>query len=111
MRTARAPIPVSRTSFASPELARAALADFLRRGYTVASRRTQALWPGEARMPSTTEVEWCPAHLDPAEPLWELLRQLHAAGQALALAAALYLLLERRLPPRQVVAIISGGSL
>ena len=101
---------VSRLTFERPEACRAAMADFLLRGYRIAPRHAPDLWPGEIRM-RFLELEWCPALLDPAEPLWELLRGLHEAGNDLVAGLVLHLLLERGMAPRQVVAIVAGGAL
>ncbi len=80
-----------------------ALAVFRARGYNVRRRAgTEPLWPGDVRETSSG-IEWRARDEDPAQPLWELLQELHSRGDVERLGRALTLLVDRALTPRQVL--------
>jgi hypothetical protein len=93
------------SSFATPQQRDMAIAVFVGRGYRARSS-SAVLWPGELRATAPGLLEWRAKDDDPAAPLWELLQELHAKGDAERIGLALELLVDRGFTPRQVVATL-----
>jgi hypothetical protein len=71
---------MSAQAFADQAARAQALSVFLGRGYRLV--RSRAPWPGEIRLVDADILEWRPIDQDPAEPLWERLRELHAIAES-----------------------------
>ena len=91
--------------FPTPAACEAARRVFLGRGYRSVSRAAATLWPGEVRRRDKV-LEWSAQDQDPAQPLWNLLRELHdrcpLAPRNPELLGQAVVALQSGCPPRQV---------